>query len=127
MKRVTIPLVSTGIVPVISLPLDNERRINVLLDTGSESNLVDKRMKKRFPKTVLSSEVTGFKQSFTGIGGSEEVALLTVEVKIPVHGINGVQGNLGFKGVVYDLSPMSQHMKDVFGHTDDISVLMGSR
>jgi hypothetical protein len=116
--RINVPLVKfESKVPVIKLKLGDED-FYALLDTGSESTLLDRKLQenKNIKKKELEHEMT-----FVGLNGATEqnkLAILTGEF---LHGKHKIR----ISGLSTDLSSVSNHFKDSYGSDVVISAVLG--
>ena len=103
-------------VPVVSLMI-GDREIYALLDTGSESTLIDEKL-----LDVAKSRKLRRHLSFTGINGETEkkrVVVISDDFLLPV-------GNkINIAGIASDLSAISNHFKTSYGSEVVISAVLG--
>lgn len=119
MERVTIPLrFRRSRIPLVNFRLAGDETYYALIDTGSETTLLDVALKDKVE--VKSIEDEG---NFVGIGGSTEYKtiefadtsfILLGDIKLP------------FIGLMHDMTALSKHFKDKNKEYIRISAIIGS-
>ena len=121
-KNITIGLVCTeSDVPVVMFEL-NDRMFYGLIDTGSETTI--------FSPTIGDMIDDGHKEtksiSIVGFNGKrlEDMSRVSVDVKFLDWKMDII--TVGVKGIVSDMSLISDHFKKVSGFECDLSAIFGS-
>ena len=126
MKKYTLPFIqSKSILPFVKLTSPEGKEIYALVDSGSESTLINKSFKKDYPGIIQSSTVIG-KTKMTGFAGEKEMVLLQAEAKVPMLTDKGEASSIEFKGYVDDLTTLSSHVSKIYGVEWSFSILIGS-
>ena len=101
-------------VPVIKLTLGNGKDIYALVDTGSESTIIDKttiKENKDLFHIIRKSEKT----SFIGVAGNTEVPIVEASTTVTISG-----ESLNLNGIVMDLSHITKDSESI-----KLSVILG--
>lgn len=101
-------------VPVIKLTLGNGKDIYALVDTGSESTIIDKttiKENKDLFHIIRKSEKT----SFIGVAGNTEVPIVEASTTVTISG-----ESLNINGIVMDLSHITKDSESI-----KLSVILG--
>ena len=126
MKKYTIPFAETkSSIPFIRFPMADGRVIYALVDTGSESTMLDRSLMTDYPDVSKSTSSKG-KTSFVGISGKKEVEVEYARIDIPMEVSGAGEGNLRILGLLDDLSPISSHIKEHYGTPESMTILIGS-
>ena len=126
MRKYTLPFHETkGIIPIVEVGMGDGKRFYAIVDTGSESTLIDKRFKKTFPGVVKSHKVVG-KTNYHGISGEVETVLVEAVIQLPMKTVDGEAEPLEMKCFVNDLSSLSAHYKKIYGFDGEFMMLLGS-
>lgn len=126
MKKYTFPLAETkSTIPFICFPMADGREIYALVDTGSESTMLDRSLIADYPDIIKSIAPMG-KTSFVGVGGKKEVEVEYARIDIPMEDSGTGEGNLRILGLLDDLSPISSHIKEHYGTPESMTILIGS-
>jgi predicted aspartyl protease len=119
MERVTIPLLfRRSRIPLVNFQLAGDETYYALIDTGSETTLLDVALKDKVE--VKSIEDEG---NFVGIGGSTDYK--TIEFADTSFILPG-NIELPFIGLMHDMTALSKHFKDKNKEYIRISAIIGS-
>lgn len=125
MMKFTLPFVPcTSVIPVVKFPIADDLEIYALVDTGSESTLVNKTIKTDYPGIIQSHKVLG-KMTAVGIGGEKEMAVIEAVARIPAKSDKGDTGDIEIIGMVNDLAALTAQMKKMHGVSWDLTMLIG--
>lgn len=126
MKRYTLPFVETkGILPIVKFSMEGGKDFYAIVDTGSESTLVDKTFKKEFPEAVKSRKVIG-KTQYHGLSGSMDAVLVETLISLPAKTVEGMDDTIEMKCMINDLSALSEHYSRTYGFEGKLLMLLGS-
>lgn len=101
-------------VPVIKLTLGNGKDIYALVDTGSESTIIDKTTIKE-NKDLFHIIRKREKTSFIGVAGNTEVPIVEASTTVTISG-----ESLNLNGIVMDLSHITKDSESI-----KLSVILG--
>ena len=101
-------------VPVIKLTLGNGKDIYALVDTGSESTIIDKTTIKE-SKDLFHIIRKSEKTSFIGVAGNTEVPIVEASTTVTISG-----ESLNLNGIVMDLSHITKDSESI-----KLSVILG--
>ncbi len=124
MKRITFPFVESDCkIPVIRFACGDNHELYALVDTGSESTLLEREVVEEYPKFKSKTRLTGI-QSMVGVAGETKVEVTSalVHVGIETEESDGVY--LEFEGTICNLGNLQESFKKRFGRP--IALLVGS-
>ena len=126
MKKFILPFIqSKSAIPIVKITSTDGNDIYALVDSGSESTLINKSFKKDYPGIIQSWTVIG-KTTMTGFAGEREWVLVQANVKIPMITDKGEVSTIEFNGYFDDLTTLASHIKKNCGIEWNISILIGS-
>lgn len=125
MIKITLPFVPcTSVIPIVKFTTVDGKEIYAIVDSGSESTLINKTFKKDFPGIIQSQKVLG-KMTAIGIGGEKEMAVIEAIAQVPAKTDKGETGTVEITGLVEDLSTLTAQMKKMHNVEWIISMLIG--
>lgn len=126
MRKYTLPFIKNkSLIPFVKLISPNGKDIYALVDSGSESTLINKSFKEDYPGIIQSSTVIG-KTKMAGFAGDREITLIQTRAKFPMITDKGEVSAIEFKGYIDDLATLSSHISKVYGIEWSFSILIGS-
>ena len=124
MRRITIPFIDTNLnIPIIKISCGTGNDLFVLVDTGSESTIVEKAIVNEYPKIEYRDKQYG-KQSMIGVSGKYEVPVVCALVRVGINSGEETKGYLEFNGTMCTMGKLQDSFKEKFGF--NIAMLVGS-
>ena len=114
----------SSVIPIVRFALKDGKEIYAIIDSGSESTLVDKKFKKQYLGIIQSTNILG-KMKAMGIGGEKEMVVMETIARIPMKTDKGEDGAIEIKACVDNLSTLVDHMKRMHNIPWEFSLLIG--
>lgn len=125
MMKITLPFVPcTSVIPIVKFTTVDGKEIYAIVDSGSESTLINKTFKKAFPGIIQSHKVLG-KMTAIGIGGEKEMAVIEAVARIPAQSDKSEAGAIEITGMVDDLAALTAQIKKMHNVEWNLSMLIG--
>lgn len=125
MKRISFPFVDGQIqIPIIKFSCNDGSELLAIVDTGSESTLIDKNAIKQYPKLNSKALASG-KQNFIGIAGEKDMPIIKAHICIGIDTDVNHDDRLEFDGTICSLEHLSNSVQRLYGPSFSISMLLG--
>ena len=112
MRRITIPFIDINLnIPIIKISCGTGNDLFVLVDTGSESTIVEKAIVNEYPKIEYRDKQYG-KQSMIGVSGKYEVPVICALVRVGLNSGEDTKGYLEFNGTMCTMGKLQDSFKE---------------
>lgn len=120
-----IPFIDfSGQLPLVRLFLENGEQGYALIDSGSESTILDPIVMKDYPGLVISSTIVGH-QNNVGFAGKANVKVVRANLHLPFNSTPKKQFDIILNCSVADLSSISSRIEQRFGVTGNLLIILG--
>lgn len=120
-----IPFIDfSGQLPLVRLFLKNGEQGYALIDSGSESTILDPIIMKDYPGLVISSTIIG-QQNNVGFAGKANVKVVRANLHLPFNSTPKKQFDIILNCSVADLSSISSRIEQRFGVSGNLLMILG--